>query len=209
MRMSEPHTIDPRLPERAHGPGAVLLAGHGALGELPLWAQVLVASRMLQRAALAMQAEWPGALRDLVDPVVAAMQDCAREGGNVHRRQALFDHALAQRHADTGTRTAPFRGMLWYAIDATRAADAAQDFPIDATVAQSTLRALRELVADARVTPLQVLVLLAGDIDQLRYACDEARVDRYAALPAHVFLRLAPVHALTLVEACHEAPSSR
>jgi hypothetical protein len=209
MAMSKQTTTDDARLERAGGPGAVLLAGHRALGELPLWAQVLVAARLLQRAALALQAEWPVELRELIDQVIAAMQDCARDGGHVHLRRALFDRAMAQRDVDAATQTAPIRGMLWYAIDATRAADAAQDFPIDATVTQSTLGALRELVADARVTPLQLLVLLAGDIDQLRYACDEARVDRYVALPAHVFLRLAPVHALTLVEACHEAPSSR
>ena len=196
-------------PEPGRGPGAVLLAGQGALGELPLWAQVLVAARMLQRAALAMQAELPEALHALIERVVAAMQDCAREGGQVHRRQALFDEAMAQRDAPVAAATAPLRGLLWYAVDATRAADAAQDFPIDATVAQSTLAAVRALAADARVTPLQLLVLMAGDIDQLRYACDEARVDRYAALPQAVFLRLAPVHALTLCAPPREEPSWR
>ena len=191
------------------GAGATLLDGDMALGALPLWGQVLLAARMLRRAALALQAEWPDALRDRIDGVVMAMQDCAHEGGGVHRHRALFDAAMAARDGDIDAATAPIHGLLWYLIDATRAADAAQDFPIDATVMQSTLRGFGELARDARIVALQLRVLMAGDIDQLRFACNEAAVERYAALPAAVSRRLAPVHALTLSEPRPEAPSWR
>lgn len=207
MSRSCRHDRDPAtLPQ---GAGAALLAGDGALGHLPLWAQVLVAARMLQRAAAAMQAELPASLNDRIAAVGSAIQDCARDGGGVHRQRALFDAAMALRDTEAAARHAPLLGLLWFAIDATRAADAAQDFPIDATVAHSTWQAMRELVADTRVVPLQLRVLIAGDIDALRSACDEARVDRYAALPAQVFLRLAPVHALTLTEPRRVEPAWR
>lgn len=207
--MSEHCTIDPPLSERARGAGAALLAGGSALGELPLSAQVLIASRLLQRAALAMQSALPTALRDLIDLAIAAMQDCAGTRGQVHRHRTLFEHAMAQRDVEATDQSGPIRGMLWYAIDATRAADAAQDFPVDATVMHSTLKSLSALTADARVVPLQLHVLMAADIDLLAHACTEARVDRYAALPDAVFQRLAPVHALTLIDAVREEPSWR
>ena len=50
----------------------------------------------------------------------------------------------------------PPRSRSRHPVDATRAADAAQDFPIDATVAHSTWQAMRELVADTRVVPLRL-----------------------------------------------------
>lgn len=63
--------------------------------------------------------------------------------------------------------------------------------------------------ADPRVNALQLRILLAGDIDQLRFACSEVGVGIYDALPEHVFLRLAPVHALSLAEPRSEEPSWR
>lgn len=192
---------------RPEGAGAALFAGADALADLPLWAQVLVAARLLQRAARTLRREWPPRLGALVDAAIAAMHDCAREGGGVHRLRDLIDAARHERGTDAAT--APARGLLWYAIDALRAAEAAQDFPVDATVTHSTLRALRELCTDTRVVPLQLRVLMAGDIDLLRFACTEAGVQRYAALPDAVFLHLAPVHPLTLVAAPPAQPSWR
>lgn len=193
--------------DRPDGAGAALFAGAAALAELPLWAQVLAMARLLERAALALQDDWPQTLRALVERAIAAMHDCAREGGGVHRLRDLIDAARIERLAEDAT--APARGLLWYAIDALRAADAAQDFPVDATVTHSSLRALQALAADPRLVPLQLRVVLAGDLDLLRHACREADVGRYAALPADVFQRLAPVHALTRVEPAPDAASWR
>lgn len=193
--------------DRPDGAGAALFAGAAALAELPLWAQVLAMARLLERAALALQDDWPQTLRALVECAIAAMHDCAREGGGVHRLRDLIDAARNERGTDAAT--APVRGLLWYALDALRAAEAAQDFPVDATVTQSTLRALRELCTDARVVPLQLRVLMAGDIDLLRFACTEAGLHRYAALPDAVFLQLAPAHALTLIDPPPAQPSWR
>jgi hypothetical protein len=185
------------------------MQGTAALSALPLWAEVLVAVRILQRAALAMLEDAPAGLRDEVGRACDAMLDCVRQGGLVHRHRALFDRAMALRDAAPLADTAALRNALWWALDATRAADAAQDFPIDATVAQSALNAIRALAADARVTALQLTVLLAGDIDQLRFACDTANVARYGALPDDVFQRLTPVHALTLSEPRSQEPPWR
>jgi hypothetical protein len=193
--------------DRPDGAGAALFAGAAALAELPLWAQVLAMARLLERAALALQDDWPQTLRALVERAIAAMHDCAREGGGVHRLRDLIDAARIERLAEDAT--APARGLLWYAIDALRAADAAQDFPVDATVTHSSLRALQALAADPRLVPLQLRVVLAGDLDLLRHACREADVGRYAALPADVFQRLAPVRALTRVEPAPDAASWR
>jgi hypothetical protein len=205
MHDNESHS----LPDGAAGGVGAVLQGIAELSALPLWAEVLVAVRMLQRAALAMLEDAPATLRDEVNRACDAMLDCVHEGGLVHRHRALFDRVMTLRDAAAMADTAALRNALWSALDATRAADAAQDFPVDATVARSALNTVRALAADARIGALQLTILLTSDIDQLRFACDTANVARYAALPDDVFQRLTPVHALTLSEPRSQEPPWR
>lgn len=187
------------------GAGGVLLQGRSALAELPLWAQVLVALRMTLRL-LQGGADTAGGWRAHADAALAATQACIAEGNVDADATRVFDAWSADR-PDNGP--ASLDGALNCVLDAARAAAAALDFAIDDTVTHSALRAISHLAADVRVAPMQLLVSMAADIDQLRFACGEARVGRYDALPKAVFLRLAPAHPLAPLAPRTEAPSWR
>ena len=166
-------------------------------GTLPLWAQVLIAARMVRRGTLAMLAE--GSARQTILDACDAMERCARQGEGTRREQKPLDAAKALR--EHPPREAPaIAESVWWAIDATRAAEAAQDFPIDATVTNSALNAIRSLSLDRRVLPLQLSILVAGDLDLVRFSCGEARIGRYDGLTNYVFERLTPTHAIDLGE---------
>lgn len=191
-----PRSTPSPAPPAAEGAGAVLLGGHAALAELPLWAQVLLAARQLERARLALATAIPPQLNTLLARCHSAMGDCASAGGLIAAHTALFDSGIAQRYAEAEAGPATLRHALYYAIDATRAADAAQDFPIDATVANSARRCLAALAAEPRFIPLQLGILLAADIDLLRFHCREAGIGRYDALGAAALQRLPALRAL-------------
>lgn len=195
-----PSSSSPPL-STAEGAGAVLLGGHAALAELPLWAQALLAARQLERARLALAPAIPPPLNTLLARCHDAIGDCARAGSLVARHTALFDSGVAQRYAEAESGPATLRHALYYAIDATRAADAAQDFPIDATVAHSARHSLAALAAEPRFIALQLGILLAADIDLLRFHCREAGIGRYDALGAAALQRLPALRALDVVEA--------
>lgn len=166
---------------------------------LPLWGQVLIAARMVRRGVLAVLPDATSDFRDRALAACATIERCAVKGelpGDDER--ALADAMPLRERAET--RVAAVAGALWWAIDACRAARGAQDFPVDSTVTNSSLRAIGELGEDPRVSRLQLTVLVASDFDLVRFACSEIAVGRYDALTAHVLARLAPVHPLTLVE---------
>lgn len=94
---------------------------------------------------------------------------------------------------------AAIEAVRW-ANDSIGAAQAAHDFPVDATVAASAHRCVEALAVDPRVTRLQLAILMASDIDLIAFACREANVGTYDALTNYVFERLASCHALTLGE---------
>lgn len=176
------------------------------LPELPNFAQALVAIRMIRRGVLAKFPE-PSAERDLVLNACDAAETCAKEGGGTFRHQALFDQVMALRYEPDGRRgdQPALRAAAWWAIDAINAADNAQDFPIDETVTRSARQAVVALGEDRELNRLQISILLASDIDQLLFACDEAGrlpaknlAGKYEGLGQHVLSRLAPVHALTV-----------
>lgn len=181
------------------------------LGSLPLFAQALAALRMVHRAMLA---KYPtgDSERELIESVITAAHDCVRDGQGTGRLKSLFERAMALRDTyDTHRRERiSVRTGLWSAIDSLNAAEAASDFPIDATVTGSARKAIAALGQDREFNRLQITILLASDVDQLLFACGEVNMlpaknagAMYAGLGDHVFGRLAPVHALTLV---HDEP---
>ncbi|MGE3109761.1 MAG: hypothetical protein AB7G11_06675 [Phycisphaerales bacterium] len=164
---------------------------------LPLWAQTLIAARMVRRGALAMMADGPRDAHEAIMRGCDAIERCAAEGDGMHRERRVLGGAVAAR-VNPGGRAA-VDAMRW-AIDAAEAAQAANDFPVDATVTRSARLAIAALAHDPRVTPMQVMILLRSDIDQVRFACDEAGIQTYNGVTGHVLGRLAPVHALTLTK---------
>ncbi|MCC6229427.1 MAG: hypothetical protein IT432_09390 [Phycisphaerales bacterium] len=168
-------------------------------GTLPLWGQALVAARMVRRGVLAVLPDAPPNFRDRALEACATIERCA-VGGSLQRDDEQMLIGAMNLRAQAEARVAAVAQALWWAIDSCRAAQGAQDFPVDATVTNSALRAIGELGEDPRVSRLQLTVLVAADFDLIRFACSEVTIGRYDALTSHVLSRLAPVHPLTLVE---------
>ncbi len=169
-------------------------------GALPLWGQVLLAARLVRRAVLAASEDLSPAAREFVLGCCDTIEECAKQGHgttSLEKAPSRVDGLIA---AAAGGARPVLRG-LYYAIDAARAAEAANDFPVDATVTNSAREAIAAIAQDPRVSALQVSILLAGDLDQVRFTCGEARIGTYDGLTNYVFERITPVHALT-----HSAP---
>ena len=167
-------------------------------GKLPLWAQVVLAARAVRRGTLAMA---PGETDPVRVTALAACDTaewCAQQGGSTSQVSRELDRAEALRDQPMSGGARAIGESVWWLVDSARAAEAAQDFPIDSTVTNSALKAIESLKADARVNQMQLMMLLASDLDQLRFACGEIATGRYDGLSNHVFGRLAPVHAITL-----------
>lgn len=164
-------------------------------GELPLWAQVLAATRMVRRAALSLSDLLDAATAALVGDACAALERSADAGDIARADQNQLDLAKALRER------AGLEGVvgeaLWWTIDAAGAAQAAQDFPVDATVTNSALNTIRSIAAARGFNHIQVQVVLAGDFDLLRFMCRESGVGTYNGLTASVAGNLPPLHALT------------
>lgn len=179
---------------------------------LPLFAQGLLAVRMAVRGVKGLEGEGGGADAAMVEAarvigtaaeaaLTAAERVVAQgHGTRAGETQRALRAAMDVRYVDWPEETRHTTTALWYAIDALNAAEAAQDFPVDATVTRSALTALAALHADPALSGLQVAILAGSDLDLLRFACGEARVGRYDALGKDVLGRLGPVHGLTRSE---------
>jgi hypothetical protein len=168
---------------------------------LPLWGQVLLASRMVRRGALAMfDGDAFIAMRDVVTGACDAIERCAVAGGDTGAVMPVFKRAMALRDSRVPSAVEACAQSIWWAIDAARCAEAAMDFPVDATVTNSARNAMGALAADRRVNSLQLFILAAADLDQIAFACSEVHIGKYDGVTAHVIGRLAPVHPLTLIQ---------
>ena len=173
--------------------------------QLPLWGQVLIASRMVRRAALAMTANGPANIHTAVINACDAIERCAVRGDGVPSEFAVFEKARQLRGAPQAR---SLTEAIWWATDAAAAASAANDFPVDATVTNSARNAIASIAEDPRVTPLQLRILMAGDLDLVRFACGEARIGKYDGTTRYVMERLPPVHPITLIEPTRSAQDS-
>lgn len=180
------------------------------MSELPLWSQVLVATRMLRRAAktllppavTATVTGSPGP-HEQIDSVCDRLDRAAIHGqlSSAERQAAkhteeTFGNLHAPGHNQRALDTLAM--MMHWCIDCAHAADSAQDFPIDATITADLQRVLAQFAAHPGVNSLQITITLAGDLDLVHFACEEIRVGRYNGVTDHVMGRLPPVHALDL-----------
>lgn len=182
-----------------------VVSDYPTLARLPLWGQALIAGRMLRRAALTLTAEGCPH-RPLLLAASDAIEACAVEGSGTHRCSEVFAAAvniMRSRNPDISPELRIAGECAYYACDAANAAEAAQDFPVDATVTASTLKAVSSIDRCPNIPSLQIAMLLASDIDQVGFASGEIGVTRYQGLTRHVPGRLTPARALTL------APSPR
>lgn len=167
--------------------------------ELPLWAENLVAARIVRRAAMAHFGESESALRTKVMSALDTMEECSRTGQPTRAQKAELEAAYRLRDTAKREDRALLSGV-YYAADSTLAADAAQDFPIDGTVAMSALRAIECLQTDRRFSALQIRIQVVADVDLLQFSCEEGVAHRYSGLGAAVVNNLPPLHPLTLLE---------
>lgn len=163
-----------------------------AIGELPLWGQVLLASRMARRAAYALGGESMARMRRVLTAGCDAVDRCAQAGAWLDEERAAI--GAAREIAASGDDLAAAEAFACVA-DATHAAHESLDFSAAETACvHSAAKALACAAEAPGLSPLQVRIYAAADLDQLRFACSEAGVGRYDALGLHVMGRLAPVH---------------
>ncbi len=166
-------------------------------GQLPLWAQVLLVARMVRRAKLSFETLLAAHAVTLVDEACTVLERSAEQGDIARADEEKLEEGKTLR--DQAGPVALVGESLWWVIDAAGAAQAAQDFPVDATVTNSALNAIRSIAADDRFNSLQIQVVMAGDFDLLRFACKEAGIGTYNGLTTAVAGNLPPLHALTMV----------
>ena len=146
-----------------------------SFARLPLWALVLLAARAVRRAALTLP---PGERMPLLEGcdllVEAALAGRLERGYRYGRGPGLVGLALEA------------------AVDAARAAEASLDFSAAETAClNSTTRALA-YAAESAETSLQAAILVASDVDQIRFATDEFGIGRYDPVTSEVLARLTP-----------------
>jgi hypothetical protein len=172
---------------------------------LPYFAQALIACRIVRRGVLARYAEGD-AERSLILSACDAIEACCVAGDGTHRHKALFRSVMDlkdkyDRHREDREW---LRTAAWWMVDATNAAAASNDFPIDGTATRSAKGAIAALGEDRELSRMQITILLAADVDQVRFALGEIGklpetniAARYQGVTSHVMGRLAPVHPFT------------
>lgn len=158
---------------------------------LPLWAQVLIAARMARRATLRLAKGFPDEDRAAMLALCDALDEAAAIGEYWEEKLAPL---AARMKALRGGAAGEAADALYWAWDAAGAAHGAQSFPVDATCVRDVENAIAAASRAEGLTPLQVRLFAAADLEQLRFACGEAHVGFYDALGAHVMGRLAPVY---------------
>lgn len=158
--------------------------------DLPLWAQVLLAARIIGRAVGGLGPQDEQA-RQIIQRGVAAAIDCAL-AGDVTRDLAPVLKSSARM--PTHTRTHALAVAMEMLIDAAMAAQASESFSAADTACSNSVGKAIESVSHAPgMNPLRTRILISADLNQLRFACDEAKVGTYDPIPKDVLLRLTPV----------------
>ncbi|MCB2097644.1 MAG: hypothetical protein KDE05_08440 [Parvularculaceae bacterium] len=159
--------------------------------KLPLYAQALLAARMARRAIYQLPEDYPGSERIALLEICDALEAFCRSGGaSMNEMRPHYDRVGERRGGAAGEAAE----ALYWAVDATASAEAANDFPVDQTCIRDAQNAFAAASRADGMSPLQVRTLLAGDFDQLRFACGEAGIGFYDALGGHVMGRMAPVY---------------
>jgi hypothetical protein len=156
---------------------------------LPLWAQVLMATRLIRRALRELPAGDDAAVR-LMEAACDAATQCANAGS----MSRALEKQLRDGTAYTPTaRTVELWSATYYLTDAAAAAQASESFSAaDAACTSSVGQVFAHVSESTGMSPLRVRILVAGDLDLLRFACGESRVGTYDPIPDDVLLRLTP-----------------
>jgi hypothetical protein len=162
------------------------------ISKLPLYAQAFIASRMARRAVLFLPASFPDEDRTAMIRICDTLDNLCRDGGaSMKNVQPLYDRADRFRSGAAGEAAE----AVYWAVDAAASAEAANDFPVDATWIRDTEAAMAAASRSHGLSPLQVRLYAASDLDSLRFSCGEAHVRFYDALGSYVMERIAPVYA--------------
>jgi hypothetical protein len=161
------------------------------ISKLPLYAQAFIASRIARRAVLFLPTDFPGDERAAMIRICDKLDGLCRDGGaSMQNVSPLYDLAGKFRGGAAGEAAE----AVYWALDATASAEAANDFPVDATCISDTENAMAAASRSHGLSPLQVRLYAAADLDSLRFSCGEAHVGFYDALGSYVMERIAPVY---------------
>lgn len=165
-------------------------AGEGprrvCLAALPGAARALVAVRVARRACLAMlvdpgQQEAALAACDAIERLTLAPTPSPTSPTPAASQPAMAALGKVGRSRETEA-----------ALEAVRLAWESLGDP------GAVSRTINAVCGDERVSSMQIAIVVAADIDQLTFACEEAGIGQGDGLSAHVLGRLAPCHALHL-----------
>ena len=172
--------------------------------QLPLWGQVLLASRLLRRAILALPEDAPASTRPAMLAGCDAIDRSACAGAVSHEDKAALKRAAGFQ--PTCYTMAVATSMNW-AVDAVLAAEDSTSFSAaEAACGRSVGTALMWAMEADGMTGLQAGIYAATDLDLIRFACAEFRIGRYDGLTMNVMSRLVPIVAPAMSE---QAPTMR
>lgn len=160
--------------------------------DLPLWAQVLMASRLVRRVLARIPSTNEQRAIQVLTAGCDALDACAAQGQVPSDLNEPI--RIANSFQPTGTMHSPTVALAC-AIDAAKAAEASLDFSAAETACSNSIAKSFAWASEAPgMTPLQARILLAADLDLLRFNCKEFNVGRYDAIPKGVFERLIPAN---------------
>jgi hypothetical protein len=158
--------------------------------QLPLWAQVLMAARLVRRALKELPADDDAEIVRLIAEACDAATQCATHGSIPRHLEKALRNGIGFN--PTAGDTALWSAM-YFLIDATAAAQASESFSAaDAACSSSVGHCFAHIGDSPEMSPLRVQILLAADLDLLRFACKDSGVGTYDAIPQDVLLRLTP-----------------
>lgn len=156
------------------------------IGELPVWMQVLVASRAVRRVVSTCK---DGIDKRIMTKALDAVDSCAAYGFCEWQEERAMQAATARRGRGEPETTAVREAVFW-AVDACMAAEASRDFPSDSAVTDGALNAISAICGDPRYSATRIEELAAADLDVLRSAVRESRLMAYAPVPESLLSRL-------------------
>lgn len=161
--------------------------------DLPLWAQVLIASRLCRRAVLWLATDTPTCTRDCLLAGCDAIDRCVQLGQRPEAELEVIKRAV-DHEPPRGAECAST--AIYYGADAAFAAESSLDFEAAESACTGSVRnTIAAVAGQDTLTPMQVHIFAAADLDLLRFACKESGVGRYDGLSSAVLGRLTPIHA--------------
>ena len=164
------------------------------LAWLPLFAQALVACRLARRTV---QAMLTGADQKVALQVCDALEAACKQGDRWCDEHSSLDSLGS-------IRVWREHEVVLSTLHLTRAAIAAAQnaiaSPVDETATYFVQRCIAAVSSDPRISSLQIAILVNSDVDQLTFICQEARIDKLQGVGDYALGRLAPCHALSLIE---------